>query len=163
MRISTIPQEFMHADTKETVLKNVATLGFIGHIPYAPGTFGSLCGIFVIYILNLSAVQHGIFLAVGFMVGIKASTAAEKLLQDKDSGKIVIDEFIGIGVTTFAVPHSALLYGMAFILFRFFDIIKPLPINKLEKTLSGGLGVMADDVLAGIYANIFLQLWIKIF
>lgn len=163
MRFSTTPQDFMQTDTGKAILRNIATLGFIGHIPYAPGTFGSLCGIVVIYVLNLPHLLHGIFLACGFIVGIVASTAAEKLLQDKDSGKIVIDEFIGVGVATFMVPHSALFFSMAFILFRFFDIIKPLPINKLEKTLSGGLGVMADDVLAGIYANIFLQLWIKIF
>ena len=86
MRFSTTPQDFMQTDTGKAILRNIATLGFIGHIPYAPGTFGSLCGIVVIYVLNLPHLLHGIFLACGFIVGIVASTAAEKLLQDKDSG-----------------------------------------------------------------------------
>ena len=97
------------------------------------------------------------------MLGIYASTVAEKILNEKDSKKIIIDEFIGFYVSVLYLPKTLGFVIAAFLLFRFFDILKPLFISKLEKTLSNGLGVMADDILAGIYTNIILQIWLVIF
>ena len=88
---------------------------------------------------------------------------AEKVLDEKDSKKIIIDEFIGFYVAVLFLPKTPGFAIAAFLLFRFFDILKPLFISKLEKTLSNGLGIMADDILAGIYTNIVLQVWILFF
>lgn len=113
--------------------------------------------------VKFSALAQSLFIGAGIIIGITASDAAEKVIGEADSGHIVIDEFMGFLVSVFYLPHTAGYLTAAFILFRVFDILKPFPIGKLEKDLSGGLGVMADDVLAGVCVNIILQIWIKIF
>ncbi|MEW6109801.1 MAG: phosphatidylglycerophosphatase A [Nitrospirota bacterium] len=142
----------------QTVLKNIATLGFIGYLPYAPGTFGSLVGLVSFLIYKPSLHAHIVLIVTGTLTGICASSAAERLLGEKDSRKIVIDELIGFYVAAFYLPESPVFIVAAFLLFRFFDILKPLPINKLEKALSHGFGIMADDILAGIFTNVILQI-----
>ena len=109
---------------------------------------------------DLPLYAHIALILAGTLVGIYASTVAEKTLKEKDSKKIIIDEFIGFYVSVLYLPKTWEFAVAAFLLFRFFDILKPLFISKLEKTLSNGLGVMADDILAGIYTNIVLQIWL---
>lgn len=146
----------------QTLLKHIATLGPIGYIPFGSGTFGSLTGLICLWIFPLSLYQHFLFLLIGSIIGTLSSTAAEKQLGQKDSGKIVIDEFIGFYVAVFFVPLTPELLIAAFLLFRFFDIFKPLMIRTVERTLKNGKGVMADDILAGIYANMVLQVWVLV-
>ena len=146
----------------QRILKHIATLGPVGYIPYAPGTFGTLAAFGCSLIFQLTPAEHLILIIVGFIAGSFASTAAEKAFSQKDSRRIVIDEFVGYYVATLYVPNSLPLLVAAFFLFRFFDIIKPLMIHKLELTLSNGMGVMADDILAGIYANIVLQIYLRV-
>ncbi len=143
-------------------LTYVATIGFLGYSPYAPGTIGSLFALTVFLMTDLPIYAHLSVIIIGALLGIYASSAAEKILNEKDSKKIIIDEFIGFYVSVFYLPKTFGLAIAAFLLFRFFDILKPLFISKLEKTLSDGLGVMADDILAGIYTNIVLQAWLLI-
>ncbi len=145
-----------------SLLKYTATLGFIGYIPFAPGTWGSLAGLISFILIMPSLQTQLLIIIIGVITGIYASSVAEKALDEKDSRRIVIDELIGFYVSVFYLPQRPGYLIMAFLLFRFFDIIKPLPIKKLEKALHGGSGVMADDIMAGIYANIILQIWIKI-
>ncbi len=144
-------------------IKNIATLGFIGYVPYAPGTFASLLGLILFLTLKPPLPVQILILVIVIPTGIYITTKAEKILKEKDSRKIVIDELAGVFVAFFYLPQTIGLMFSAFLLFRFFDILKPVPINKLEKTLSNGLGIMADDILAGIYANIILRIWILIF
>ena len=144
------------------LLKHIATLGPVGHIPFAPGTFGTLAAFVCSLIFPLTPTAHLILIVIGFIVGSFAATAAEKAFSRKDSRSIVIDEFVGYYVATLYIPNSLLLLIAAFALFRFFDIIKPLMIRKLELTLSSGMGVMADDILAGIYANMVLQIYLRV-
>ena len=144
------------------LLKHIATLGPVGHIPFAPGTFGTLAAFVCSLIFPLTPAAHLVLIAIGFIVGSFAATAAEKAFSRKDSRSIVIDEFVGYYVATLYIPNSLLLLIAAFALFRFFDIIKPLMIRKLELTLSSGMGVMADDILAGIYANMVLQIYLRV-
>ncbi len=146
-----------------TILKNIATLSFIGYLPYAPGTWGSFAAVAFVISVKPSLTAHFLIIVSGIAVGIIASHIAERVIGYSDSEEIVIDEFMGYLVSVFSLPHSYGCLLAAFILFRFFDILKPLAISKLERTLSGGLGVMADDVLAGIYTNLIIHLWIKIF
>ena len=147
----------------EAVFKSIATLGFIGYLPYAPGTFGSALGLITFFLFNPSLHAHLLIIILGTLIGIYTSSVAELVLKEKDSKKIVIDEFIGFYVAVLFIPRTPGFLITAFILFRFFDILKPLAIDKLEKALSKGRGIMADDIMAGIYANIVLQIWILIF
>ncbi|MBI5187462.1 MAG: phosphatidylglycerophosphatase A, partial [Nitrospirae bacterium] len=84
---------------------------------------------------------------------------AERLLNDKDSRYIVIDEFIGFLISVFYLPQTYGYIIAAFFLFRFFDILKPFPIRKIGLILSGGKGIMADDIVAALYTNLILQIW----
>ena len=146
-----------------TVFTYIATIGFLGYIPFAPGTIGSLFALCLFLLTDLSLYTHFSIIIIGALLGTYASTVAEKTLKEKDSKKIIIDEFIGFYVSVFYLPKTFGFVIAAFLLFRFFDILKPLFISKLEKTLSNGLGVMADDILAGIYTNIILQMWLLVF
>lgn len=144
----------------QALLKHIATLGPIGYIPFAPGTFGSLTGLLCLWFFPLSLQWHFLFIIMGSIIGSIAATAAEKQLKQKDSGKIVIDEFIGFYVAALFLPHTPALLSAAFLLFRFFDIFKPLMIRRVETALRNGKGVMGDDILAGIYSNAVLQVWV---
>ena len=145
------------------ILKNVATLGFVGYIPFAAGTWGSIVGLLFAFYLDLSPMVQFIVISSAIIVGIISADIAEVLIGERDSGKIVIDEFVGYLVSVFYVPHTYFFLVAGFLLFRIFDILKPFPINRIDESLSGGLGIMADDLLAGIYAGILLRLWIVIF
>jgi len=145
-----------------TALTFVATIGFLGYFPFAPGTIGSLFALVLFLFTDVPLYAHFLIIVIGALLGIHASTIAEKMLKEKDSKKIIIDEFIGFYVSVFYLPKTLGFVIAAFLLFRFFDILKPLFISKLEK-LSNGLGVMSDDILAGIYTNMILQIWLVIF
>ena len=147
----------------DTALTSVATIGFLGYFPFASGTIGSLFALILYLLTDLPTYAHLSVIVLGALLGIHASTVAERILREKDSKKIIIDEFIGFYVSVFYLPKTFGFVFSAFLLFRFFDILKPLFISKLEKTLSNGLGVMADDILAGIYTNMVLQLWLFFF
>jgi len=146
-----------------TFFTYVATIGFLGFIPFAPGTIGSLFALALFLITELPLSAHFILIITGALIGTYVSTVAEKVLNEKDSKKIIIDEFIGFYVAVLYLPRTPGFVISAFLLFRFFDILKPLFISKLEKTLSNGLGIMADDIVAGVYTNVVLQVWLLIF
>jgi phosphatidylglycerophosphatase A len=97
-----------------------------------------------------------------FLLGLITSNNAEKILG-KDSKHIIIDEFCGYLLSVVFVPKNTEYLLVGFILFRVFDILKPPPIRKIEKGISGGAGVMLDDILAAVYTNICLQLWRLLF
>ncbi|CAN2047396.1 phosphatidylglycerophosphatase A [Candidatus Magnetomoraceae bacterium gMMP-1] len=131
----------------------------IGFIPYAPGTFGTLAGLPLCYILDLLPWNIALLFLIAFMPAAAwISGQAEQLLGKKDPGSIVIDEIAGIMITFFNVPLSIKSVILGFLLFRFFDIIKPFYIKRLESFFSGGWGVLMDDVAAGILANLLLRI-----
>ncbi len=151
----------------------LATWG-VGFIPGAPGTYGSAVGV-GLYLLVESALARASALAparVTFLLlliaaitfaGVWAATRVEKLLGRKDPGVVVADEVAGQLIAFLFVPINAGWWAVVagFVLFRLFDIWKPYPIRRLE-TLESGLGVMADDVLAGVYAAMVLSLLVSI-
>ena len=143
------------------ILQKIATLGFIGFFPIAPGTAGSAVSFLIVFLLKPADSVLIILLFILIPVGILASNGAERLLG-KDSGHIIIDEFCGYLVSILFIPRSAGYLLAAFFIFRFFDIVKPPPIGKLEEVVPGGTGIMLDDLLAGIYTNIFLQIWLRL-
>jgi len=138
----------------------------VGYSPFAPGTMGALVGVlFLVPNLFISTWFNGSYLIdpvlvllilVFFFIGVKATNELEPE-WGHDPQKIVIDEIIGFWIAMIAVPYTAWTLFVGFVLFRIFDIWKPLGIRRMEK-FNGGWGVMMDDVLAGIYANIVLQI-----
>ncbi|MGZ3493923.1 MAG: phosphatidylglycerophosphatase A family protein [Thermodesulfobacteriota bacterium] len=145
----------------------ILATGFgVGYSPVAPGTLGTLIAIPIYYFLsNISSPTYEITLIGFFFLSVWISEGAEIFLGKKDDQRIVIDEIMGFLVTMLWVPKAAIFMVIGFFLFRFFDILKPFPICRLEKKLKGGYGVVLDDVMAGVYSNIVLQiiLVIKLF
>jgi phosphatidylglycerophosphatase A len=141
------------------ILKNNATMGFLGYLPVAPGTWGTLVAAFFAAFLNPSLIVQAVLIVIGFVIGTISSTVAERVIGETDSGHIVIDEIIGFLVSVLYLPQTYGYLIAAFFLFRFFDILKPFPIRQAERSFKGGFGIMTDDVLAGIYTNAILQIW----
>lgn len=138
----------------------IATGLGLGFSPFAPGTVGALGGCAVAILLRYMAWPNAILVFLTLLmlpVGVYCSNKLETE-WGKDPSEIVIDEIVGMWVAMWALPSGWPYVLVAFILFRFLDIYKPLFIRKLE-TLKGGWGIMLDDVLAGIYANLAIQLF----
>jgi phosphatidylglycerophosphatase A len=130
----------------------------VGYSPIGPGTAGTLIAIPVYYFLsNIRSPLYEITLIGFFFLSVWVSQTAEISLGKRDDQRIVIDEIMGFLITMLWVPRTILFVIVGFFLFRFFDIFKPFPIRRLEKGFKGGFGVVLDDVLAGIYANIILH------
>jgi len=140
-----------------TIILFISQGAYSGLSPFAPGTAGTVVGVFLYWCMkSLSPTWYALLVLAVFLVGTWAADRAEGLLGRKDSPTIVIDEIAGYLVAMFLVP-AGLGYAVAgFFLFRLFDIMKPFPLRRLEK-ISGGLGVMLDDIGAGIYTNLVLQ------
>jgi phosphatidylglycerophosphatase A len=137
----------------------IGTFGYVGFFPIAPGTAGSLAALalfaFVRWV-GLPAFELGMIVAV-FVVGVWAAGQTELALEQKDPGPIVIDEVLGMLVTLALLPLSMAGVVAGFVLFRFYDVVKPYPAARLEH-LHGGMGVMLDDAVAGVYAYVTLRL-----
>lgn len=144
------------------LLTHIATIGPVGRIPFAPGTFGTLACLLLLGLLEPSPAMHSAIIAVSLLIGIPAASAAEAFLGEKDSSRIVIDEFAGYAVATLGLSLSAPVLFSSFLFFRAFDIFKPLGIRRMERLFHGGAGVMADDILAGLYANISVRIGIMV-
>ena len=150
---------------------SIATCG-VGYLPLAPGTWGSLVGVGIFLLLtrviagNALVAMVLVFIIVVTAVGTWAATRTEELSGRKDPGKVVIDEvagqFIALFPLTLFSSWSTVAVIVSFILFRFFDIVKPYPANRLQE-LNGGAGVMFDDLVAGVYAAVIVSIILKIF
>jgi phosphatidylglycerophosphatase A len=136
-----------------TLLILIATGLYSGYLPKAPGTWGSLVGLLLFFLLQkLSLPLYLTVLAGLFIVGTFAAGETEKILDSRDPGIVVIDEIVGMLISLIAIPAKPLYLLLGFILFRLFDIVKPFPIRLIDQRFHGGLGIMLDDVVAGIYA-----------
>jgi phosphatidylglycerophosphatase A len=137
----------------------VATVAYCGYFPIAPGTIGSAAGL-AIYLLVWWARSPAVevaAIAATFAAGTWAATRAERFFGGIDPKFVVIDEVLGMFVTLAFVRAAWPAAVAGFLLFRVFDVIKPYPANRLE-ALHGGFGIMADDAMAGVYANLALRL-----
>ena len=129
-----------------------------GFFPVAPGTVGTVVGVVLYFFLSrLSSFLYLITSTTFIFLSVWIADRAARHLRQKDPACIVIDEIAGFFITMVLVPWSWLNVGMGFLLFRLFDIIKPFPIRRIDRTVPGGWGIVLDDVLAGVYANIVLQ------
>ena len=136
-------------------------LGFgSGLAPKAPGTFGTLVAIPLYYLMSdLPLVWYLAIIVVGFIAGVWICQQSADWLGSDDPSAVVWDEIIGYLITMIAAPTGWQWVLLGFVLFRFFDILKPWPISLADRALHGGFGIMFDDVLAGIFALVCVQ-WI---
>ena len=150
---------------------SIATCG-VGYLPLAPGTWGSLVGV-GIFLLLARAITGNVLIAVVLVAivvvtfaGIWAGSRVEQLSGRKDPGKVVVDEVAGQLIALFPLtlfPHwSTVAVIVSFILFRFFDIVKPYPARRFE-ALKGGMGIMCDDLVAGVYGAVIVSIVLIIF
>ncbi len=149
------------AGWRNRMVLGIATMGPCGHARVAPGTFGSAAGLLTFWAVRATgslAVELAVLLAVT-AVGVVAATRAESATGRRDPGLIVIDETAGMLLTLAAVPVGLGGAVVGFLAFRLFDIVKPFPARRAER-LPGGLGVMADDLVAGLYAQVLLRLFL---
>lgn len=140
------------------LIKYIATLGFIGYLPVAPGTFATLFACMLYIMINPTLKILIIFLLLIIPIGFISAHHAERIINTKDSRHIVIDEFCGYLLSVLFLTFSIQNALLAFFLFRIFDILKPFPIKALESSLRGGIGIMVDDIAAAMYTNIIMQL-----
>ena len=138
--------------------KTISTFFGAGNFPFAPGTFASFLVALIYYYLlySLDAVWLGVVIAFVFLIGVAAAGAHSRELERKDPKPVVIDEVCGQLIAYILVPAAAANVVAGFLLFRFFDVLKPYPIRKLE-AFPRGWGIMADDVAAGILAAVILH------
>jgi phosphatidylglycerophosphatase A len=136
-----------------------------GLMPLAPGTFGTLTALPLVLVLNhLGELYEGLALVLLIPLAVWSSSLSERCLGRNDPPEVVVDEVAGFLLTLFLLPLSWLTLCLGFILFRLFDIAKPFPIGWFERKLRGGTGIVLDDLMAGIYANLglrLLMLWIS--
>jgi len=138
-----------------------ATGAWSGYAPVAPGTAGSLVGLILACLVAPVGRRSPAAFLMGFVIVFLAACwiagEAEKFFGEQDSSRIVIDEVLGMVATMFLIPIGWFSLAAGFALFRIFDIIKPFPASYLDRRLHGGVGVMLDDIAAGIYANLVMQ------
>jgi phosphatidylglycerophosphatase A len=136
-------------------------LGFgSGLAPKAPGTFGTLAAVPIYWLMqDLSLALYLAIVVVAFIAGIWICQKSADWIRQNDPSSVVWDEIVGYLITMIAAPAGWQWMVLGFVLFRFFDILKPWPINLADKAIHGGLGIMVDDVIAGIFALACVQ-WI---
>jgi len=137
----------------------IATFGYVGYVPVAPGTFGSAAGLAVFFAVRAtgSTVVELVVILALFALGIWSGTIAEHHFGGTDPGPIVLDEVVGMLLTLFLLPVTLRGALVGFVVFRILDVIKPFPSAQFER-LPGGLGVMADDGMAAIYGNLVMRI-----
>ena len=140
----------------------LASGGFAGYFPIAPGTVGTLVGVAIVWWWRgLPLWSYVLLTLIGIGVAIWSSAQANRIFAKPDSSRIVIDEIVGFLVTMVGIPVNLYWLVFGFILFRIFDVIKLPPANYFDTQLKNGAGVVLDDVVSGIYANIILHLMIR--
>lgn len=142
---------------KKLIVVFIASAGFVGFFPRCPGTLGSLWGVFIFWFMR----EKTLFLQVSItilviLLGVFFSHLASKIVNQKDPEFVVIDEVAGMWVSVLG-KVSFLEYLFAFIIFRIIDIFKPFPLKRLER-FKGGIGIMVDDIFAGIITNLLVSL-----
>lgn len=134
---------------------------YIGYLPLIPGTFASIAGVLLFYLIRHN---QGIFILSTLLLiifGLWVSARQEEIVNRKDPSSIVIDEVCGMLLSLMFIAPDLKLVFFAFFIFRILDTLKPYPAGALQK-LKGGIGIMGDDIVAGIYTNIILQLVLRL-
>ena len=146
----------------DSLAKTIASVFFIGYLPLIPGTFGSIAGVGLFYLLRGSSSPiYFLTILVVTILGLATGGRVEKLLNKKDPRCVVIDEVMGMLIALSFMPVNLKIVILAFFIFRILDTLKPFPAGRLQY-LPGAVGVMVDDLVAGIYTNIVLQIILRL-
>jgi len=145
---------------KQDILIAISSFFYIGYLPLIPGTFGSIAGLFLYFLVKNSIINYVLLTAVLLILGFFASGKAESILNKKDASCIVIDEVSGMLLSLALLPYDIRLAIIGFVLFRILDTLKPFPAGRLQN-LRGALGIMSDDIIAAVYTNIILQIVLR--
>jgi phosphatidylglycerophosphatase A len=146
---------------KKELVKLLSTFFYVGNFPLAPGSLASVVGVFLAILLGQTIVIYLIVTFVISGIGFLVSDQMEKLTKSKDPSEIVIDEVAGALIAFFLLPLNWPVVLTTFFLFRAFDMFKIYPVNKLEP-IKGGVGVMMDDIVAGLYTNLVMQVAVRL-
>lgn len=147
-----INKNFLNRDLPVLIL---STLFGVGYVPALAGTAGSVVGVIFLFFFK-SDLSFFVFTLLVLFISFPLSTRSEKIFGEKDCKKIVIDDFAGMLISLIFLPKTTGFVISAFILFRIFDFFKIYPANKIEK-LRGGIGIVGDDLVAGVYTSLILQ------
>lgn len=139
----------------------ISTCFFIGYLPLIPGTFGSLAGFFMFYLVRDNPLAQAFLVTAVIALGFLTSASAERIFGRKDPGKVVIDEAAGMLLGFLFIPYSFKIMAVGFLTFRIFDTLKVYPANRLQD-IKGSVGIMSDDLVAGVYTNIVLQVVLRL-
>jgi phosphatidylglycerophosphatase A len=144
---------------KNNTIIFLATWGLIGFSPVAPGTFGTIAALpLCLWMASLGDLSGGVFLVLLTAASIWIAHCAAEITGKKDPGTVVIDEVCGMVVALFALPFTPFFVVGGFFLFRAFDTLKPWPIRWADKKIPGGIGIILDDIIAGIFTNTLLRI-----
>lgn len=132
---------------------------YLGYIPLASGTFGTLWGLPIFFWLSAQSLWFQVLFIIGSIgLAILLAGQAEKIWNRKDPSQVVIDEIVGYLTAMAGMPFSWTMAVSGFFIFRIMDVLKPFPIRKIDQGLPGGWGIVLDDVLAGVYSQIILRI-----
>ena len=149
----------MKNNISEGLIRLISSMFYIGYSPFLPGTLASLAGFLAyVFFVRGNMIFHLVLVVLCTVIGFALSDKAEKLFKRKDARQIVIDDFNGMLIGLLFLPYNLNLAVIGFIVFRGMDGLKPYPIYKIDKW-KGALGIMGDDILAGVYTNIILQIF----
>lgn len=145
--------------SRKKVVEAFATGFYLGKIPFMPGTFGTLLGIPVTWLFLMGSPNFYLFACILFLgFSVLIAELYERYFHAHDPGEVVIDEVLGYAISMAWLPATWQSFIAAFVVFRFFDILKPFPINYVDRKIPGGLGTILDDVAAGLVTNFVLQI-----
>ena len=144
------------------LIKLVATFFFVGYLPFAPGTFGSMAGLGLFLLLRENFnLLIGVTVLIMFL-GFALSKKAARIFNRRDPGQIVIDEVAGIFLCFLGISTNSVILSVGFIIFRLLDLLKPYPANIFQRQ-DTSVGIMGDDIIAGIYTNLILRILLVFF
>ena len=142
------------------LVKILSTFFYVGYLPLIPGTFASLVGVLIFYIARSNFPIYICLTLCVIFSGFFVSGKAEKIFNKKDPKYIVIDEVCGMLLSLMFLPLDIKFVIIAFVLFRLLDILKPYPANRIQE-LKGSIGIMGDDIVAGVYTNLIMLVVLK--
>ncbi|MFH1442115.1 MAG: phosphatidylglycerophosphatase A [Candidatus Omnitrophota bacterium] len=154
------PHKFSHKFCNFFV-KTISTFFGAGYLPFIPGTFGSAAGITLYFIVRQNILLYTCAIFVVTILGFLTAGKAAKVFNKRDPCCVVIDEVAGMLISLMFIPHDLKWVITGFLVFRLMDTLKPFPAARIER-LHGSLGIMGDDIVAGIYTNIVLQLVLRL-
>lgn len=143
------------------IIKTTTTFLYVGYLPFIPGTFASIVGIILFYFVKDNIFLYILLTLILIALGFLFTGRAEKIFNKKDARCIVIDEISGMLLSLIFIPYDIKLVIIAFILFRILDALKPFPSNRLQN-LTGSISIMSDDIVAGLYTNLILQVVLRL-